>query len=265
MTEREYRMHPAVSRSELWKISESPEKFKYYKENPRAATPALVFGQAFHKLALEPESFGTEFAVLPNCDRRTKEGKAIYAAFENSSNGKTVITSDTFNQISEMANAMQGNIYAKRLLEGEHEKPFFWIDDMTGEECKCRADCLTELNGANVIVDIKTAMSADTETFMRDAIKYGYDFQAAMYSEGVSANTKKQWLFVFIVIEKEPPYAINILQADNLVIRRGKDVFRELIGIYHDCRMSGEWYGYLGKFNMINNLSLPAWLAKEVE
>ena len=27
----------------------------------------------------------------------------------------------------------------------------------------------------------------------------------------------------------------------------------------------GEWYGYLGKYNMINNLSLPSWLAKEIE
>ena len=34
MTEKEYRSHPAISRSELWKIRESPEKFKYLKENP---------------------------------------------------------------------------------------------------------------------------------------------------------------------------------------------------------------------------------------
>ena len=265
MTEKEYRTHPAISRSELWKIAESPEKFKYYKENPKPPTPALIFGQAFHKFALEPETFSSEFAVLPNCDRRTKEGKAIYAEFEEKAADKTVITADMFIQIAEMADALKCNVYASKLLNGVHEKPFFWTDDMTGEECKCRADCLTELNGANVIVDIKTAASADTETFMRDAIKYGYDFQAAMYSEGVKANTGKDWLFVFVVIEKEPPYAINIFQADALILRRGQDIYRQLIGIYHDCKTSGEWYGYLGKFNMINNLSLPAWLAKEVE
>ena len=86
-----------------------------------------------------------------------------------------------------------------------------------------------------------------------------------MYSEGVKVNTGKEPLFVFIAIEKKPPYAINILQADKLLIRRGYDIFRELIGIYADCKKTDNWYGYLGKFNQINNLALPAYLAKEVE
>ena len=34
MTEKEYRQYPAISRSELWRIRESPEKFKWYREHP---------------------------------------------------------------------------------------------------------------------------------------------------------------------------------------------------------------------------------------
>ena len=49
MTEKEYREHPAVSRSELWRISESPEKFKFYRDNPQEPTPTLIFGQLFHR------------------------------------------------------------------------------------------------------------------------------------------------------------------------------------------------------------------------
>ena len=92
MTEKEYRSHPAISRSELWKIRESPEKFKCFKENPTEPTPALIFGQAFHKLALQPETFSDEFAVMPQVDRRTKDGKAIWAEFCGKSTGKTIIT-----------------------------------------------------------------------------------------------------------------------------------------------------------------------------
>jgi hypothetical protein len=112
---------------------------------------------------------------------------------------------------------------------------------------------------------LKTAESAATENFTRDAVKYGYDFQSAMYTTGVERNTGNKYLFVFVVIEKKPPYAINILQADELFVRRGYDIFRELIGVYHDCKITNQWYGYLGKFNQINSLALPAWLAKEVE
>ena len=115
------------------------------------------------------------------------------------------------------------------------------------------------------MVDLKSTENAETEAFMKSAIKYGYDFQSAMYSKGVEVNKGKKPLFVFIAIEKTAPHAINILQADELFIRRGYDLFREYIGIYHDCKQTNNWYGYLGKFNQINNLALPAYLAKEVE
>ena len=44
MTELEYRSHPAISRSELWKMHESPEKFKWYKEHPVEPTSELLSG-----------------------------------------------------------------------------------------------------------------------------------------------------------------------------------------------------------------------------
>ena len=265
MTEKEYRKHPAISRSELFKISESPEKFKYYQEHPEEPTPALLFGQIFHAMALQPDKVWEQFAVCPNVDRRTKAGKEAFAEFEAAAEGKTVVTLDMVEQATEMCEALNRNEFVVKLLNGEKEKEFFWTDEMTGEECKCRVDVLTEIGENLIITDIKTADNAETEAFIKAAIKYGYDFQSAMYSDGVKISTKREPLFVFIVIEKKPPYAINILQADKILIRRGYDLFREYIGIYHDCKQTGNWYGYLGKFNQINNLSLPAYLAKEVE
>ena len=268
MTEKEYRTHPAISRSELWRIAESPEKFKYYRENPEPPTPALLFGQLFHKMALEPDTVWEEFAVAPAIDRRTKDGKAAYAAFLTESEGKAILTQEDFARAREMCDALERNDFARKLLNGEREKPFFWLDDLTWEECKCRVDCLSEIgkDGKDlVIVDVKSAESAETEAFTRAAIKYGYDFQSAMYCEGVKVRTGREPLFVFIAVEKKPPYAVNILQADKLFIRRGYDAFRELLGVYHDCKQTGNFYGYLGRSNQINNLALPAWLAKEVE
>lgn len=265
MTEKEYREHPAISRSELFKISESPEKFKYYQEHPQEPTPSLVFGQLLHAMVLQPETADKQFAVAPNVDRRTKAGKEALAGFEAASIGKIVVTADVFAQAQEMTASLMNNEFAKKLLKGEKEKEFFWDDDLTGEPCKCRVDCLIELGDKLIVVDLKTAESAETDAFMRSAIKYGYDFQSAMYNKGVEVNTGKKPIFVFIVIEKQPPYAINILQADELFIRRGYDLFRELIGIYHQCKTTGVWWGYLGPYNQINNLALPSYLAKEIE
>lgn len=265
MTEQEYRQHHAISRSELFKIGESPEKFKYYREHPEEPTPALLFGQLFHAMSLQPENVWEQFAAMPNVDRRTKAGKEAYEEFEASAEGKTIVSVDMVEQATSMCEALNKNEFVKKLLKGEKEKTFFWTDEMTGEECKCRTDVLTEIGENLIIVDLKTTDCAETDAFTRSAVKYGYDMQSAMYSEGVKANTGREPLFVFIAIEKKPPYSINILQADKLLIRRGYDLFREYIGIYHECKQTDNWYGYLGRYNQINNLALPAHLAKEVE
>ena len=265
MTEKEYRKYPAISRSELFKISESPEKFKYYQEHPEEPTPSLIFGQLFHAMALQPKTVKEQFIVMPSVDRRTNSGKEEFAKFIEEAQDKTVVSADMYQQCVEMCEALNRNKFVEKLLKGEKEKSFFWEDDLTGEPCKCRVDCLTELGDNLLVVDLKTTENAGTEAFMRSAIKYGYDFQSAMYNKGVEVNTGKKPLFVFIAIEKKPPYAINILQADELFIRRGYDIFRELIGTYHQCKKTGVWWGYLGAYNQINNLALPSYLAKEVE
>lgn len=265
MTEKEYRAAKGISRSELFKISESPEKFKYYIENPDPPTQSFIFGQLFHAMALQPDIVCEQFAVAPDYDRRTKAGKEAFAEFERQAENKTIVSSEMFEQAVSMCEALHKNEFVQKLLNGEKEKVFFWEDDLTREPCKCRVDCLTELSDNLIIVDLKTTENAETDAFMRSVIKYGYDFQTAMYSEGVKNNIGKKPLFVFIAIEKKPPYAINILQADELLVRRGYDLFREYIGIYHDCKQTGVWYGYLGKFNQINNIALPSYLAKELE
>lgn len=262
MTDRDYRAAPAISRSELWKLRESPEKFKWAMEHPEPPTPALIFGQVFHKLALEPLTFGDEFAVAPNIDRRTKDGKAAWAEFTAAADGKIVIDQQMFDKASEMVCALYRAPFVKKLLDGAHELPLFWTDEMTGEDCKARLDVLSEVDGQPIIVDLKTTADASTDGFMRSAVKYGYDFQAAMYSEGYEKNYGKKPLFVFIAIEKEAPYSVNILQADEAFVSHGYDVFRELIGVYHYCKQTDNWYGFLGAYNVINNLGLPAYLAK---
>lgn len=262
MTEKEYRAHPAISRSELWKISESPEKFKWYREHPEKPTPALLFGQVVHKLLLEPDGFEREFAVLPDIDRRTKAGKDEYNAFIGANDGKGIVTLEMFQTAWEMAEKAKQDPFVAKLLKGEHEKPFFWTDEVTGEDCKCRVDCLTDIGGKPYIIDYKTCADASNDAFMRDALKYGYHVQSAMYSDGVEQNIGTKPTFVFIAQEKTAPYAVNIFQADEALVQYGMDVYRELMGIYHYCKTNDRWYGYLGREQIINNLQLPAWMAK---
>lgn len=263
MTEKEYRTHSAISRSELWKMNESPEKFKWYREHPSEPTPALLFGQLVHKMLLQPESFQTEFVVAPAVDRRTKTGKDEYAAFVDSVGDRTVVSRDDYDRAMDMVVAARMNPLVNKLLDGEKEVPFFWTDDFTGTDCKCRVDCLTEIGDNLIIIDYKSASDASNDSFIRDAVKYGYTLQSAMYSDGVAKNLGKTPLFVFIVQEKAEPYCVNILQADEAFVEYGYDLFREYLGIYKYCTETDDWYGFMGKQNIINTLSLPGWAKGE--
>ncbi len=261
MTEKEYRDHPAISRSELFWLSDSPEKFKAKMTNPEPQSESLLLGSVFHKLVLDNETFDDEYIVEPSgIDRRTKEGRDQYASWLASVGDRTVVSGKMYEKAAEMSLALSKNKMAMALLNGERECAYFWYDEMTGIDCKCRLDCLRELNGKPLIVDLKTASTCATDKWIRDSIKFGYPLQIGMYSDGVAANYGVYPDFVFIVIEKEFPYSINIFKSTAEYTNYGQDEFRSLIGLYKHCMDTNNWFGYLGESEQIQDLVLPSWL-----
>ena len=259
ISNKEYRERDGISSTELKKIMVTPAHYRHWKDNPEETdTPSLLFGRAAHKYILETYDFYNEFAVAPNFDRRTKEGKAQYSLFCDQSEGKDIITQEQFEQIDAMRNAMLATPFVSKLINGEHELSYFWTDEDTGLKCKCRPDSIN--HKLKIVVDYKTCDNAETEHFMKQAIRLGYDLQASYYLDGVKANTGEDYVFVFIAQEKKPPYAVNILQADDIFIRSGREVYKSMLQTYKECSETGNWYGYLGQENQINSLGVPKWI-----
>lgn len=257
MSQKEYRAAKGISRSELWKINKSPMHFKYAQDNPDDSdSPSLAFGRALHKYVLENGDFYNDFIVMPEINRRTKAGKEEYERYqlEAFESGKELVARSDMTVIIDMYNAILAHPMAMQLLTGEHEKDFFWTDDLTGEKCKCRPDVLTEFEGKKYIVDYKSTDSCEDGHFERSCRKYGYKFQAGMYTEGVFQNIFEQYGFAFVAQEKKAPYAVRVYFCTPEFVAQGYDKFRELIGIYHNCKETGNWYGYEGAENVPTEL-----------
>ena len=192
MTEQEYNAAEGIRRSDLWKMEDSPEKFKYFLDHPVEQTPALVFGSACHKAILEPNDFPNEYAVAPAVDKRTKAGKEEWERFCAENEGKTVVSSDDATVFAEMADAIRNCPLAKKLIcgKGQSEVPIFWTDKETGEKCKAKLDRVVTYRRRKYIVDYKTTMAADTFHFNSSIWKYGYFFQAGMYAEGLNKDAE---------------------------------------------------------------------------
>ena len=245
MTNKEYRDHEGISRSELNILrTKTPMHLKYAKEHPSEQTPALLEGKAAHKLILEPETFTEEFIIAPKCDRRTSEGKKIYEQFLEECEGKEVITEEIMEKITAMADAIKQNKVAMMFLKGEHERSFFWTDYLTQEPCKVRPDVLAEVEGKKYIVDYKTTTSCADGEFERSVRKYGYKFQSGMYREGVFQCTLDDYGFAFVAQEKTPPYASRVYICSDDFVNEGTDQFRQTIDQYHWCVENDDWYGY---------------------
>ena len=261
MTLAEYHAHPALSRSRLWQLHESPQKFKWAMEHPEAPSTAFRLGAAFHKLALEPETFSDEYVLSPGFDRRTKDGRALYNEFAEKAQGRTVLEPDEWETISGMVKSLSSNATARALIaKGEKEQSIFWTNPRTNLELKCRPDIYIASDAVNVIADLKSTGSADTESFTRECIRYGYDVQAAMYTEGLKTKLPGDYTFIFIAVEKNPPYAVNVMEMDRAVVDYGRIRFEDLLIKYQECRASGNWYGYNGAEGEMNKILLPKWV-----
>ena len=260
----------AISKSRLANMAVCPAYFKWCEDNPTEPSEDMVLGSAFHKIVLEPETFDKEFMIMPHFDRRTKEGRLGYENLMNKVQGEciTLITKEQYDTICGMRDSIMSNPYARKLINGNIEQSMYFTDDLTKVECKCRPDVWRKVADRVVITDLKSAKSVMPNEFMRDCVKYHYDLQTAMYRDGASkvlGVPKDNIDFVFIAVEKKPPYLLNIMQADTYVIQKGEADFREYIGTYAECLETQNWYSFNGKDNIINNLSLPSYLLKDKE
>ena len=251
-----YEKIPYVNKSTLWEMRKSPLHYWHLMhDTPKEDTPAMKFGRAVHARMLQPEAFGDAYIVAPECDRRTKEGKQIWAELMES--GKEVVSRDDMEKIIGMESEFEA--IRKTLLNKQDlqtELALTWTDSETGVNCKGRLDAIAD----GFIIDYKTTTDASTKAFSREALRYGYDLQAAMYMEAARENGFNPKNFIFVAQEKTAPYLINIIYAGDAFLDRGVWIMRDLLGKYRECSNTGEWPGY-----GTNELILPEWEVLEDE
>lgn len=266
----EYRKMEGLSSSDIKTMMKSFATWKYFKDHPEEDndTPSLRFGRACHKFMLEPYDFDNEYAVVPKVDGRTKEGKEAKKEFLKQAAGKELIDEETYDKLVDMRDMLYKTPYVKNLINGEHEKSFFWTDEATGIKCKCRPDSFGKFGKHNIIIDYKTAENAETSAFMRSALKYNYDVQAAHYTAGLEAIYGKDYLFIFIAQETKPPYLVNVLQADSYFMENGREIRGVMLETYKKCLELDEYPAFLGFKDdhiFFNTLSCPTWIKNAME
>jgi len=260
----DYHSGPGISRSSLIHFQRSPFHYWHNAMNPfkEEKEPvdvikkvnSLDFGNALHTYILEPDTFFDRYVVLEKVNRATKEGKALYAEIKNFAEQRSlqIICREAFAEIQAMNRSLQSNEDARGLIaDALYERSIYWNDPNTDLLCKVRPD----IWHSNMIVDLKTCQSASYKDFQRSIIGYGYHVQAGMIQEAIKhVLNEKIKNFVYVAIEKDPPYAVAVYQLEEMAIEHGVAQFRHLIRGVRECIDNNHWPSY--ESSVIN---LPSW------
>jgi hypothetical protein len=261
-----YQQWNAASAHRLSLLARSPAHLRWFLDHPEEPTPSLIVGGAFHALCLQPDVFGSQYAVAPECDRRTKEGKATWETFCAAAAGRTVIKEQDADLCTAMMVAVHKHPTAGELLRapGPVEVSALWWHRLNDDPpmpqlCKLRADKLAPEHSS--IVDLKTTDDASPDGFERSILKYGYHRQAAMYLHGMAALGTPYDHFVFVCVEKDAPHAVGVYRLDDEAVEAGWAECEELLAKYAECCRTNTWPGYPDD---VQTISLPDWKMRQL-
>ena len=259
-----YHALPHHSRSDLTLALRSPAHLRAAKDAPPRVTPAMKLGTAVHAAVLTPGLFDDEVAYAPEGNRRTKAGKEEYDAFMEGAANKTVLPRSDKAAVDAIVEAVQASPAAQLLLSGpdRREASYMWMDKQTGLPCRCRPDIY--IPDRKMIVDLKTTKDARPDAFGRAVFDHDYHVQAAYYLDGVNAalGDGAATSFVFLAVEKEPPYGVLVGALDAEDLERGRDAYRRGLNRIRWCSENDRWPGYSSK---VHRLCLPGWARKRID
>jgi len=214
--DREYFWGKGLSNSGLGQFHKSVDHYFY---DERRETQAMVIGSACHTYVLEPHRFDDRFAIRPKVDRRTNAGKEEWKVFEASlvrEDGrlKGVLSDDDMGMIYNIRQSIFSHPLAEGLFKnGIAEESCIWNDPNT--KCLMKSKTDWRMPDEKIIIDLKTTKDGSPEYLKRSMFSMRYHVQNALYLDGVTEITGESgYRFLFVFVEKFPPYAISVIELD---------------------------------------------------
>ncbi len=267
-----------------------PAKFKWDLDHPQPPTPKSHYdmGHAAHRLVLggtlvsekfDPVYDAKENEVEPGyeivrgdsveivvIDAQDWKRKAVQALRDQAhADGRVPLLRKDYQVAQDMAASLLKDKWAAALLapgSGVAEQTLVWRDPVTRVMLRARPDWLPHPHDLRYFLpDVKTARSAEPEQFGKASYDYGNHQQMEHYVDGVrELGIASDPIPVLIVVEKEPPYIVQVFQIDDRARAAGRLRNDEARQIYETCRRTKHWPTYSDRIEL---LSLPAWAERK--
>jgi hypothetical protein len=233
---------------------------------PKEPTPSMLNGTLVHCATLEPEQFDERYEVGPDVSRNSK-------AWREFIDHCTSVAVEPISQLQrDRAYAQAAALrtlpdVAAILKRGHAESSAYWVDPITGVQCKCRPDFTGEGWGVShagvILLDVKTAADASPAGFAKSVVNYSYHQQADWYCSGYALATGREVLgMVFAVVESEYPHAVAAYSLDTRALEMGRKLNDRARALYAKCTAANDWPSYP---TAVTELTLPAWAWRQAD
>lgn len=244
-----------LSSSDIRKLLRSPA---HYRAVSGPASPAQEFGTLAHVAVLEPAVWADYYKPAPKIDRRTKEGKLAY---ENQqlravADNITFVSEDTHAHVERLAASVHAHLGSTGILTGGLAEVSGFVEDFHGVKARIRPDYLTD----EIIVDLKTTTDARPDSFLRSVMTFQYHVQMAWYCDIAKAIDGKQRRFLWVAVEKEPPFGVAVYEPTIAMWSQGWALYQRAIETYKACDAIDDFPCYTTE---IQKLDLPRWAQLE--
>jgi hypothetical protein len=251
-------------------------------ENVDAPTDEMTFGRYKHAAIFEgmdvarsrfvvaPARGGTGKDAAHLIDRRTKDGKAEWAKFTATLEGREWVRPDLAANVPAMLEALAAHHEAGPLLfpasDGRNEVSIWWTDDVTGVRLRCRLDRLVHLDGVPHLPDLKTTEDASDFAIARTSHRFAYHMKCAMYLDAWRSIYGELAVMPLIFVEtnKRPRVNVKWTTVDTPAVNIGRALYRRIIGEILACKAANDWREPFERTERAP-LTLPAWVMREHE
>lgn len=214
------------------------------------------YGTAAHALFLEGDE--SKLVVVEADDWRKKEARA--AREQARADRKTPILARQLATVRKMVQGAHRFVlesgFPRLMQDGISEYKIRWHE---GESL-----CMAKIDRMNpaMMMDYKSTNDASPEAFSRTIARFGYDIQARFYQRGVRIAEGREYPFLFLAQEADPPYACSWHALAPSMAEIADMRIERAIRTWQACMASGKWPAYS---NAIHYAEAPHWMLEEAE
>lgn len=240
-----------LSYSSIKEFAKSPRHYINYINAKREPSKEMNFGSMVHTLLMYPGVFNETFAVCPDIDRRTKEGKQAWESFQSSAEGKLVVSESDMSEANSIVDMALSKVQVKPAVEQCHTFELEFRTEVNGLPFRGFVDGLSN----DYILEVKTMSDASPQNITKEFYNRKYHIQAGLYNLVYKLPVK------YIILETKSPYNYMVADATEGYIKAGQDELFSLTERFKQCmEMDAFESGYQFNLDKIFEVGLPSWV-----